>query len=173
MQSGSRGPVRNCFFKHQLPEKKQNPHPGTSFDDFLKHEEFFETEHLRSLARIGGIAEFRIETNMSTVNEETSIRMTGDFESSAYGTLLRYSLMRALAMDTSLPEWIAKMSGMSGKKYRYFINTLVAALGNARYLEIGTWTGSTACSAMSGNRLTALCVDNWSLFGGPKKTSKG
>jgi hypothetical protein len=100
------------------------------------------------------------EIFMTTANEETSIKLIGDFESSAYAALLRYSLMRALAMDSSLPEWVVKMQGMSGKKYRYFINNLIHGLGNARYLEIGTWSGSTACAAMSGNRLTALCVDD-------------
>jgi hypothetical protein len=103
------------------------------------------------------------------VKEETSIRLLGNFDSSALAVLLRHSLMQALALKTSLPEWVVTMPGMSGKKYRYLINCLVAGIGSARYLEIGSWAGSTACSAMAGNTLTALCVDNWSLFGGPKK----
>lgn len=58
--------------------------------------------------------------------------------------------------------------GMSGRKYRSFINTLVKLMPDPRYLEIGTWTGSTACSAIYGNKLKAVCIDNWSQFGGPK-----
>ncbi len=38
----------------------------------------------------------------------------------------------------------------------------------ARYLEIGTWKGSSICSAMCNNKMTCLAIDNWSEFGGPK-----
>jgi hypothetical protein len=58
--------------------------------------------------------------------------------------------------------------GMSGKKYRYFINTLIRSLSDARYLEIGSWMGSTLCSAIHGNKVKAVAIDNWSLFDGPK-----
>jgi hypothetical protein len=37
----------------------------------------------------------------------------------------------------------------------------------AAYLEIGTFKGSTFCSALHGNKCRALSVDNWSQFGGP------
>ena len=63
---------------------------------------------------------------------------------------------------------IYDLEGMSGKRYRYFINRLVKMLGNPRYLEVGSWRGSTLCSAISGNTLTAVAIDNWSEFGGPK-----
>jgi len=36
-------------------------------------------------------------------------------------------------------------------------------------MEVGSWAGSTVCSAMWGNKLHAICIDNWSEFGGPKK----
>jgi hypothetical protein len=35
---------------------------------------------------------------------------------------------------------------------------------DARYLEIGSWKGSTACSAMYGNTCKVVCIDNWSEF---------
>jgi hypothetical protein len=60
------------------------------------------------------------------------------------------------------------MDGMSGKKYRMLINNLIRGLDNPRYLEIGTWAGSTLCSAISGNTVQATAIDNWSEFGGPK-----
>ncbi len=60
------------------------------------------------------------------------------------------------------------IEGMSGKRYRYFINNLVRSVGNPRYLEVGSWRGSTLCSAIHGNTLTAVAIDNWSEFGGPK-----
>ena len=57
---------------------------------------------------------------------------------------------------------------MSGQKYRAFINNLVRSCPNPRYLEVGSWAGSTATAALSGNRASALCIDNWSQYGGPK-----
>lgn len=36
------------------------------------------------------------------------------------------------------------------------------------YLEIGTWKGSSVCSAMYENNAKVVCIDNWSEFGGPK-----
>jgi hypothetical protein len=35
-------------------------------------------------------------------------------------------------------------------------------------LEIGTWKGSSVCSAMCGNSASVVCIDNWSEFNGPK-----
>ena len=59
--------------------------------------------------------------------------------------------------------------GMSGKKYRYFINRLIGSLSDARYLEVGSWAGSTLCSAINGNRVRAVAIDNWSQYGGPRR----
>ena len=61
---------------------------------------------------------------------------------------------------------ILTMDGMSGKKFRTFINNLVKQTPDARYLEIGSWYGSTACSAMNGNKLDITCIDNWSEHNG-------
>ncbi|MBI3381961.1 MAG: class I SAM-dependent methyltransferase [Aquabacterium sp.] len=103
-----------------------------------------------------------------TPNEETSIRMSGNFDQSTYGALLRHALLRSLAMDTKLPGGILTMQGMSGRKYRSLINNFIGSLSDARYLEIGSWAGSTACSAIFGNKIRVRCIDNWSEFGGPK-----
>lgn len=62
---------------------------------------------------------------------------------------------------------VLAIPGMSGRKYRQFINLLVSLLPTPRYLEIGSWAGSTLCSAIRGNRVTATAIDNWSEFGGP------
>lgn len=60
------------------------------------------------------------------------------------------------------------MDGMSGTKTRHFYNNLLN-YQDARYLEIGTWKGSSVCSAMCGNKGTIVCIDNWCQFGGPKE----
>ena len=38
----------------------------------------------------------------------------------------------------------------------------------AQFLEIGCWAGSTACSALYGNTVKTLCIDDWSQFSDPK-----
>jgi hypothetical protein len=100
--------------------------------------------------------------------EETAITLLGDW-TTPEAEILSNALLNALAMDHKLPNWIRYMDGMSGKKYRYFINNLVATVPDARYLEIGSHSGSTACSALFGNKVKATCIDNWSEFGGPKQ----
>ena len=62
---------------------------------------------------------------------------------------------------------IINMEGMSGVKTRHFYNNLLSH-EDSRYLEIGTWKGSSVCSAMCGNKANVVCIDNWSEFGGPK-----
>jgi hypothetical protein len=49
-------------------------------------------------------------------------------------------------------------------KQNIFYNNLLK-LNDARYLEIGTWKGSTVSAAMYGNKANIVCIDNWSEFG--------
>jgi hypothetical protein len=81
---------------------------------------------------------------------------------------VKTALADALAGKGKLPPHVLEMEGMSGVKYRRFINNLVQNVVNPRYLEVGSWAGSTLCSAIQGNDVTALAIDNWSLFGGPQ-----
>ena len=64
-----------------------------------------------------------------------------------------------------VPPRLRFINGMSGQSFRLVLNRIAQSSKN--YLEIGTWRGSTACSAIDGNDLDALLVDNWSEFGGP------
>lgn len=68
---------------------------------------------------------------------------------------------------SNVTEDVKALDGMSGTKTRHFYNNLVGMPG-ARYLEIGTWKGSSVCAAMCGNEADVLCIDNWSQFSGPK-----
>lgn len=65
-------------------------------------------------------------------------------------------------------EFILDLDGMSGRRYRKFINRLMHLVDDARYLEVGTWKGSTLLSAIEGNRGHACCIDNWSEYGSPR-----
>jgi hypothetical protein len=86
-----------------------------------------------------------------------------------YTDLIQHALDNVLKNNSfSIPNWIVNLNGMSGKKYRNFINVLVSKIENPRYLEIGCWKGSTACSVLYSNNVKTMFVDNWSQFGGPK-----
>jgi hypothetical protein len=62
---------------------------------------------------------------------------------------------------------VLALDGMSGNKYRLFINNLIGSMPDARYLEVGVWQGSTLCSAIYKNKVRALAIDDWSGHGGP------
>jgi hypothetical protein len=63
------------------------------------------------------------------------------------------------------PELLS-MNGMSGIKTRHFYNNMCSMEGT-RYLEIGTWMGSSTSAAMYGNKSSITCIDNWcELWGG-------
>lgn len=102
------------------------------------------------------------------MSDRLSIKRSGFIGENRYAHLLDNAFNRALALDGTLPDAVRDMLGMSGKTYRLLINNLVGSMPEARYLEVGSWAGSTACSAMVGNRVTVVCIDNWSEFGGPK-----
>jgi hypothetical protein len=77
------------------------------------------------------------------------------------------ALTRAITDQVALPPELLNLHGMSGRKYRCFINSLIGSLDSPRYLEIGVWKGSTLCSAIYGNDVRAFAIDNWSEFDGP------
>ena len=80
---------------------------------------------------------------------------------------IEFSLKQSDMYNSKITNEILKMEGMSGKKTRHFYNNL-CSMNDARYLEIGTWKGSSICSAMCNNKMTCVAIDNWSEFGGPK-----
>lgn len=84
-----------------------------------------------------------------------------------YKFLILNSLIYAERHQSKITNEIISMEGMSGTKTRHFYNNLLNT-EDARYLEIGTWKGSSVCSAMCNNKATVVCIDNWSEFGGPK-----
>ena len=65
-------------------------------------------------------------------------------------------------MTTRLDQEILKMNGLSGRKFRVMINSLIKLMKKPKYLEIGSWLGSTACSALYDNYIDMTCIDNFS-----------
>jgi hypothetical protein len=84
-----------------------------------------------------------------------------------YKTLLERAFQNAEKKISKITNDIINMEGMTGTKTRHFYNNLLNT-DDARYLEIGTWKGSSVCSAMYKNKAKIICIDNWSEFGGPK-----
>lgn len=97
------------------------------------------------------------------------ITREGTFDKSDFGRALAEGFRLANSGARNLPNWIVGMRGMSGKRYREMINAIVRLTPKPIYMEVGSWSGSTAVSALAGNICKVTCVDNWSQFGGPKK----
>jgi len=70
--------------------------------------------------------------------------------------------------DTDEGGEVLNYKGMTGKKTRHLYNNLME-FPDAKYLEIGTWYGSSSISAVYKNDLSALFIDNWCQFNGDKK----
>ena len=102
---------------------------------------------------------------MSYIKTETQIadiiiKMEGDFTSPT-AALLKKAFEDADTGKFKITEEVLSMLGMSGRKYRKFINNFIGSLDDARYLETGSLKGSTVCSAMDGNKLKARCIESW------------
>ncbi|HAI37092.1 MAG TPA: hypothetical protein DCM40_02610 [Maribacter sp.] len=74
-----------------------------------------------------------------------------------------------LSDGSDMSKFILNMFGMSGKKWRHFLNNL-AGIENVRYAEVGAHTGSTLCSALYKNKdiKHISTLDNWSQFADEK-----
>lgn len=113
---------------------------------------------------------FRPALKIQRVNsgELPSISRHGNFSASPESARLQEAFEKACGNVSGLSDAVRAIKGMSGQKYRSFINNFVQQSSDARYLEVGSWAGSTATAALFGNRAQALCIDNWSQFGGPR-----
>jgi hypothetical protein len=92
---------------------------------------------------------------------------TDSKRSSPHIDAVKGSLEDAFQYRGKLPAQVLNIDGFSGKKSRFFLNNVVERTANPRYLEIGAGAGSTLCSAIHGNAVRSLSIDNWSQFGGP------
>lgn len=69
--------------------------------------------------------------------------------------------------ESKINQDILDIEGMSGIKSRHFFNNICSYDGT-RYLEIGSFHGSTFSSALYKNKINAVSIDNWSEFGDQK-----
>ena len=68
--------------------------------------------------------------------------------------------------DTERGKEILQYKGFTGPKTRHLYNNICSKLQDIRYLEIGTWYGSSSISAIYKNKIDALFIDNWCQFDG-------
>ena len=54
-----------------------------------------------------------------------------------------------------------------GDRYRQLID-IIRNRKPGIVVEIGTWKGSSTCSALCNNNMTCVAIDNFQTFGGPK-----
>ena len=81
--------------------------------------------------------------------------------------LLRATI-NAYTSTSKLSEDILDIEGMSSPKVRHYLNNIIDS--DSRYLEIGSWKGSTIISALYKNEFKyAYIIDNWSQYLGPKE----
>lgn len=73
----------------------------------------------------------------------------------------------ANAEGSRLSAEVLNIRGMCGRRNRHFLNALCGFEG-CRYLEIGSHAGASTCAAMFGNEISAVAIDDWSQFGGPR-----
>ena len=92
---------------------------------------------------------------------QTTINSFGN-KNDPYFKKIYTSFEKSIALESNVPEWVLNLDGLSGKKYRHMINNLIALIKKPRYLEIGSWKGSTSCAAAIENILCITCIDDWS-----------
>ncbi len=99
------------------------------------------------------------------------ITTSGNVESSRFAMACRTSLDAAMENQGPMNAGIYSVGGFCGRKFRLFLNNLIRAIDDPRYLEIGVFSGATLCAAIEGNTLKAVGVDDWS-WGGLRKTMR-
>jgi hypothetical protein len=80
---------------------------------------------------------------------------------SVYKNHIDHAIQCADRYSSKCRRDLLDIEGMSGKKTRHCYNN-ICSLSGARYLEIGTWRGSTLCSAICDNNIECVAIDNWS-----------
>ena len=95
------------------------------------------------------------------ISNEYDIEYSGNWDSD-YSKIIKIAVDSALNNDTKLPQEIFNLPGYSNIYNRIILNSIVEQTPDSRYLEIGCWQGSTSCSAMYGNSVKMICIDNFS-----------
>jgi hypothetical protein len=80
-----------------------------------------------------------------------------------YKNHLEKSIAKAEKLESKITNELLKIEGMTGKMTKHFYNNLLE-LEDSKYLEIGSYKGSSTCSALYRNKANVVCIDNWHDF---------
>ena len=81
-------------------------------------------------------------------------------EAETYINLVDTAMENAENNISKISHDIIVLNGNVGLKTKHFYNNLLN-FPNAKYLDIGSWTGSSVCSAIHNNSADIVCIDNW------------
>ncbi len=93
--------------------------------------------------------------------DEIKVTFGGNLKNSLF-LKIKDSYDEAMAQKRKINDFILNLTGLSGRKFRSMLNNLIEKFESPRYLEVGSWYGSTACSACYQNKVKLTCIDNWS-----------
>ena len=72
------------------------------------------------------------------------------------------SLTKSNNLSSNINNFCLQIEGMTGIKTRHFYNN-ICSMDNCRYLEVGSWKGSSICSALCNNSISAVAIDNFQM----------
>jgi hypothetical protein len=112
------------------------------------------------------------ENGVSGISLENSDEIFVD-NSKTYSIDLNKFTKLKIKNELTLNEELLQYPGMTGTKTRHFYNNICNLQERkgipVKYLEIGTWYGSSSIAAMFKNHIEdSLFIDNWAQFGGYK-----
>ncbi len=81
-----------------------------------------------------------------------------------YVDWMKKCIFRAINYKSRLDPFCLSIDGMSSYGTRHLLNNVLSYEKPLRYLEIGSWKGSTFCSAICNNDVEAVSIDNFSEF---------
>ncbi len=124
--------------------------------------------HLHSMVNIPHILDPLNPNRDGEVIDVTTSEVSNPIVQAVY-----LALVAGEEKSSEIPVEILDVEGMSTPIIRHFLHKLMSLLPNASYLEIGSFRGSTICSAISNNLFrTAVAIDNFAEFD-PDGVNKG
>lgn len=93
-------------------------------------------------------------------NVITSHMKKQNMEQHPFVDMILESINASACGVSNFDESTFDISGLSSNRVRHLLNSLCSNEG-IKYLEIGSYLGSTFCAAIEGNKLEAYAVDNW------------
>ncbi len=86
----------------------------------------------------------------------------GHWPPTELGQAVKGALTATLTMPDPAKMPFLGIEGLSGSAFRVFLNRFLSSLPGAQYLELGVGIGSAMASALHGNRISAIGIDDFS-----------